>query len=45
VLTDAAGRYEIPAVAGHLVVTATKAGYAAGTDAAHITVALRLADR
>jgi len=31
VLTDAAGRYEIPAVAGYLVVSATKAGYAEGT--------------
>jgi len=29
-LTDASGRFEIRAVAGHLVVTATKAGYAQG---------------
>jgi hypothetical protein len=37
VLTDASGRYEIPAVAGHLVVTATKAGYAEGSFGARHT--------
>ena len=31
VLTDVSGRYEIAAVAGHFVVTATKAGYAQGS--------------